>query len=62
MVALSAHVNEEIRKKCLSIGFNIVLETPLTIKKVEDEILKHLRNDKKISKNVFSMLRANNSS
>ena len=46
MVALSAHITDDIRKKCLLIGFNIVIETPLTVKKIEEEILSIIRQDK----------------
>ena len=61
MVAISAHINEEIRKKCIAIGFNIIIETPLTVKKIEEEILKPLRVDKKVSKNVDNLINENNS-
>jgi hypothetical protein len=40
LVALSAFVSEDVRKKCIKAGFHIVLESPLTSKKIEDEILK----------------------
>jgi hypothetical protein len=46
LVALSAHISDDVRIKCLSTGFNIILESPLTVKKIEDEILKQVRIEK----------------
>ena len=40
LVALSALITEDIRKKCLKSGFTVIIESPLTTKKLEDEILK----------------------
>jgi CheY-like chemotaxis protein len=56
IVALSAHITEEIRKKCFEIGFNQVLETPLTVKKVEDEIIGVIRRDRKIKRENLEIL------
>lgn len=49
MVACSAYIDDETRKKCLKIGFNVILESPLSVAKINTEILKHLRLDKKYS-------------
>ena len=46
LVACSALVNDEITKKCQNIGFNAIIESPMTVQKIESEILKHLRNDR----------------
>ena len=46
LVACSALVNDEITKKCFDIGFNAIIESPMTVQKIESEILKHLRNDR----------------
>jgi hypothetical protein len=43
LVALSALINEDVRKKCLKAGFNVIMESPLTVKKIEEEILKQAR-------------------
>ena len=39
MVAYSALVNDEVREKCKDAGFNVVIETPLTVTKIQRHIL-----------------------
>ena len=47
IVACSAHVTDDITTRCLDIGFNVVLEAPISVKLVNSQIITHLRHDKK---------------
>lgn len=57
LVALSAHISDDVRNKCLNAGFNIILEAPLTVKKIEDEILKQVKIDKQMSNNIDDLIK-----
>ena len=47
LVALSALITDEIRDKCVKVGFTEILESPLYSKKVE-EIIKQVRIDRQV--------------
>ena len=49
IVAVTAYLDEKTRSDCIKSGFDIVLEQPLTIEKIDKYILKKLsRNSSKI--------------
>ena len=42
MVAYSSLVNDDVRKKCKEAGFQVVIENPLNVKDIKDQILSNL--------------------
>lgn len=39
MIAYSGLVNADIRKRCQTAGFQLVIENPLTVQKIQDHII-----------------------
>ena len=42
MIAYSGHVDDEVRQKCKEAGFKVVIDSPLTVQKVQGPILSNL--------------------
>ena len=42
MIAYSGLVNDDVRKKAKSAGFKVVIESPLTVQKIQAHILANL--------------------
>ena len=47
MIACSAYVSDEVKSQCIEIGFDLVLESPISVQMINNQVLSHLRMDKK---------------